>query len=79
MKNIAVVGSGTMGNGIAHVFAQYGYRVSLIDISEESLKKAVSAIQKNLSRQVEKETITEEIKNQALHNQFNADENEKCL
>ena len=57
-----------MGNGIAHVFAQYGYRVSLIDISEESLKKAVSAIQKNLSRQVEKETITEEIKNQALQN-----------
>ena len=41
MKNIAVVGSGTMGNGIAHVFAQYDYKVSLIDISEEALTKAI--------------------------------------
>jgi 3-hydroxybutyryl-CoA dehydrogenase len=68
MKNISVIGSGTMGNGIAHVFAQCGYVVSLIDISESSLKKAMAAIDKNLSRQAEKGTITEEIKKQALGN-----------
>jgi 3-hydroxybutyryl-CoA dehydrogenase len=68
MMNVAVIGSGTMGNGIAHVFAQHGYKVSLIDISEEALKKALNTIQKNLTRQVEKEIITEEIKNQSLQN-----------
>lgn len=68
MKNIAVIGSGTMGNGIAHVFAQYGYSVSLIDISEEALKKAVATIEKNLNRQVEKGLLTEESKKQALTN-----------
>lgn len=68
MKNIAVIGSGTMGNGIAHVFAQYGYRVSLIDISEESLKKALAAIDKNLERQVSKQLITAEVKKAALEN-----------
>jgi 3-hydroxybutyryl-CoA dehydrogenase len=68
MKNIAVIGSGTMGNGIAHVFAQYGYRVSLIDISEEALKKAIATIDKNLGRQVEKGSITEEVRKQALAN-----------
>ncbi len=66
MKNIAVIGSGTMGNGIAHVFAQYGYKVSLIDVSEDALKKAVATIDKNLSRQVEKGTLTAETKQQAL-------------
>ncbi len=66
MKNIAVIGSGTMGNGIAHVFAQYGYTVSLIDISEESLKKAVATIDKNMSRQVEKGILTEAAKKLAL-------------
>jgi 3-hydroxybutyryl-CoA dehydrogenase len=66
MKNIAVIGSGTMGNGIAHVFAQYGYKVSLIDVSEDALKKAVATIDKNLSRQVEKATLTAETKQQAL-------------
>ncbi|HEY5746065.1 MAG TPA: 3-hydroxybutyryl-CoA dehydrogenase [Chryseolinea sp.] len=66
MKNIAVIGSGTMGNGIAHVFAQHGYKVSLIDVSEEALKKAVATIDKNLSRQVEKATLTAETKQQAL-------------
>ncbi len=66
MKNIAVVGSGTMGNGIAHVFAQYGYSVSLIDIAEEPLKKALATIDRNLSRQVEKGVITEETKKKAL-------------
>ena len=66
MKNIAVIGSGTMGNGIAHVFAQYGYAVSLIDQSEESLKKALEKIDKNLKRQVEKGIIQEETRKKAL-------------
>lgn len=57
-----------MGNGIAHVFAQHGYKVSLIDISEEALKKAMATIDKNLARQVEKGTITEEVRKQALAN-----------
>ncbi len=68
MTNISVIGSGTMGNGIAHVFAQYGYKVSLIDISNDALKKALDTIQKNLSRQVEKGTILEEQKKNALQN-----------
>src|SRR5688572_26188365 len=68
MTNVAVIGSGTMGNGIAHVFAQYDYKVSLIDISEASLSKALNTIQKNLTRQVEKELITKEIKDRALQN-----------
>ncbi|MBL0744206.1 3-hydroxybutyryl-CoA dehydrogenase [Chryseolinea lacunae] len=68
MKNIAVIGSGTMGNGIAHVFAQHGYTVSLIDVSEDALKKALFTIDKNLTRQVEKETITAEVKAKALAN-----------
>lgn len=68
MKNIAVIGSGTMGNGIAHVFAQNGFKVSLIDISEEALKKGMASIEKNLGRQVEKGTITEDQKKQALAN-----------
>ena len=68
MKNIAVIGSGTMGNGIAHVFAQHGYSVSLIDISEDALKKAVTTIDKNLERQVSKQLITEDGRKQALEN-----------
>lgn len=68
MKNIAVIGSGTMGNGIAHVFAQYGYTVSLIDISEEALKKAVATIEKNMGRQVEKGTLTDDARKKALAN-----------
>ncbi len=68
MKNITVIGSGTMGNGIAHVFAQHGYKVSLVDISEEMLKKAVSTIEKNMGRQVEKGSMTEEKKKEALTN-----------
>jgi 3-hydroxybutyryl-CoA dehydrogenase len=68
MQNIAVIGSGTMGNGIAHVFAQHGYKVSLIDISEEALKKGLAAIEKNLARQVEKGTITADQQKQALAN-----------
>ena len=68
MTNIAVIGSGTMGNGIAHAFAQHGYKVSLIDISDDALKKALATIQKNLTRQVEKDIITENVKNRALQN-----------
>jgi 3-hydroxybutyryl-CoA dehydrogenase len=58
MKNIAVIGAGTMGNGIAHTFAQYNYNVQLIDISEKSLNNALVAINKNLDRMVIKEKIT---------------------
>ncbi|MBX2970549.1 MAG: 3-hydroxybutyryl-CoA dehydrogenase [Cyclobacteriaceae bacterium] len=68
MKQIAVIGSGTMGNGIAHVFAQYGYAVNLVDISEDALKKALATIGKNLERQVAKQLITEDAKNKALSN-----------
>ena len=68
MKNISVIGSGTMGNGIAHVFAQNGYKVSLIDISKEALEKAIETIGKNLDRQVQKELISEAEKNIALGN-----------
>jgi 3-hydroxybutyryl-CoA dehydrogenase len=58
MKNIAVIGSGTMGNGIAHTFAQYGYKVNLIDISQEALDRGVKTISKNLDRQVNKALLT---------------------
>ena len=58
MKNITVIGAGTMGNGIAHVFAQYGYQVSLVDVSENALKKALDTVAKNLDRMVAKEKIT---------------------
>ncbi len=68
MKNIAVIGAGTMGNGIAHTFAQYGYKVQLIDISEESLKKGMDTISKNLDRMVAKEKISEEDKKNTLDN-----------
>lgn len=68
MKNVAVIGSGTMGNGIAHVFAQYGYKVSLIDISQASLDKGMATITKNLDRQVSKEAITEADKTNTLAN-----------
>lgn len=59
IKNISVVGSGTMGNGIAHVFALFGYKVTLIDINEGFLQKAVNTIKGNLERQLKKETITQ--------------------
>jgi 3-hydroxybutyryl-CoA dehydrogenase len=68
MKNIAVIGAGTMGNGIAHVFAQNGFTVQLIDLSEAQLEKAVATISKNLDRQVAKGTLTEEQKAQTLAN-----------
>lgn len=68
MKNIAVIGSGTMGNGIAHTFAQFGYQVNLIDVNNEALERAISTIGKNLDRQVAKGTITETDKANTLKN-----------
>ena len=68
MKNIAVIGAGTMGNGIAHTFAQSGFKVQLIDISETSLKRGVETISKNLDRMVAKERITEDDKSETLGN-----------
>ena len=68
MKNIAVIGAGTMGNGIAHTFAQCGYKVKLIDISQESLEKGIATITRNLDRMVAKEKITETEKSETLSN-----------
>lgn len=68
MKNIAVIGAGTMGNGIAHTFAQHDFKVSLIDISETALKNGIANVTKNLDRQVAKEVLTEAQKNETLLN-----------
>jgi len=68
MKNISVIGSGQMGNGIAHVFAQNGFKVTMIDIRQEALDKAIQTISANLDRQVAKALITEEVKQQTLAN-----------
>ncbi|TKC02505.1 3-hydroxybutyryl-CoA dehydrogenase [Pedobacter cryotolerans] len=68
MKNITVIGSGTMGNGIAHTFAQYGYQVNLVDINAEALERALATITKNLDRQVAKGTLTEDSKAATLAN-----------
>ncbi len=68
MKKIAVLGAGQMGNGIAHVFAQFGNHVHLIDLRQENLDKAVATITKNLDRQVSKGSLTEEAKNKTLAN-----------
>ena len=68
MKKIAVIGAGTMGNGIAHVFAQTDYTVTLIDISEAALERGMATISKNLDRQVKKEKITDEQKQATLAN-----------
>ena len=68
MKNIAVIGAGTMGNGIAHVFAQENFNVHLIDISEEALQRGIATITKNLDRLIAKEKISEETKANTLGN-----------
>jgi 3-hydroxybutyryl-CoA dehydrogenase len=68
MKNVAVIGAGTMGNGIAHTFAQSGYKVQLIDISQSSLDRGIATITKNLDRMVAKERISETQKNETLAN-----------
>jgi 3-hydroxybutyryl-CoA dehydrogenase len=66
IKNVSVIGAGTMGNGIAHLFAQHHFNVTLIDISKEQLQKAIGTISKNLDRQIAKELISEEQKEVAL-------------
>ena len=68
MKNIAVIGAGTMGNGIAHTFAQFGFNVQLIDISEAALAKGLSTIEKNLDRMIAKEKITKTDKKSTMDN-----------
>ncbi|MCK0157168.1 3-hydroxybutyryl-CoA dehydrogenase [Cellulophaga sp. F20128] len=68
MKNIAIIGAGTMGNGIAHVFAQNNYKVNLIDITQASLDKGIATITKNLDRMVAKDKITETDKTNTLAN-----------
>tara|TARA_R110002072_G_scaffold297016_1_gene469447 strand:+ start:643 stop:1536 length:894 start_codon:yes stop_codon:yes gene_type:complete len=68
MKNTAVIGAGTMGNGIAHTFAQSRFKVNLIDINEASLKQGMETITKNLDRMVAKEKITESDKTETLSN-----------
>ena len=80
MKKIAVIGAGTMGNGIAHTFAQKNYQVTLIDVSEQSLEKALSTISKNLDRMVSKEKISQSDKSQTLANiKTNTEINEDVL
>jgi 3-hydroxybutyryl-CoA dehydrogenase len=68
MKNISVIGAGTMGNGIAHVFAQHGFAVTLIDVQATQLEKAIATIGKNFDKQINKGTVTEEQKAAALNN-----------
>jgi len=68
IQTVAVVGAGTMGNGIAHVFAQHGFKVSVIDVSLAQLDKAIANISKNFDRQISKGAVTEEQKKAALAN-----------
>lgn len=68
MKNISVIGAGTMGNGIAHVFAQTGYKVALCDVSQDALDRALETISKNLDRQIKKALIDESVKEDCLAN-----------
>ena len=68
MKTLAVIGAGTMGNGIAHTFAQFGYKVQLIDISQDSLDKGITTITNNLDRMLAKERISEQDKRETLGN-----------
>jgi len=68
IKNVSVIGAGTMGNGIAHVFAQTGFNVTLVDVNAAQLEKAIATISKNLDRQVSKGVLTEEQKVTTLHN-----------
>lgn len=68
MKNVAVIGAGTMGNGIAHLFAQNGFTVALIDVSQDQLNKALATIAKNFDRQISKGSSTTDVKEAALKN-----------
>ncbi len=66
MQQVTVIGAGTMGNGITHVFAQNGFNVKMVDVQDAQLEKAIAVITKNLSRQVEKGLLTEAQKNETL-------------
>jgi 3-hydroxybutyryl-CoA dehydrogenase len=66
MKNVSVIGAGTMGNGIAHVFAQSGFSVSIVDVSQEQLNKALATISKNFDRQITKGSLTADQKESAI-------------
>jgi 3-hydroxybutyryl-CoA dehydrogenase len=79
MKNIVVIGAGTMGNGIAHTFAQSGFKVQLVDINEDSLKNGIATISKNLDRQVTKEVISEAEKNEILTRIISISDLEKAV
>ena len=68
MKNIVVIGAGTMGNGIAHTFAQTGFKVNLVDVSHEALDKGLKTISSNLDRIVSKGNLTEAQKTETLSN-----------
>jgi 3-hydroxybutyryl-CoA dehydrogenase len=68
IKTVAIIGAGTMGNGISHVFAQFGFNVNLIDVSQPQLDKALEMITKNLNRQLSKGSISEETKQETLKN-----------
>ncbi len=78
IQQVAIIGSGTMGNGIAHVFAQNGYKVELIDVDQQALVKAINTIAKNLDRMIKKEKITEEEKQKTLANIITFSGNEKA-
>lgn len=66
MKNVTIIGAGTMGNGIAHVFALYGYQVAIVDIKQSTLNEGIERISNNLDRQVNKGLITEKLKQETL-------------
>ena len=68
IKSVSVIGAGTMGNGITHVFAQNGFKVNLVDVSQQQLDKALELIEKNCNRQISKGSLSEEIKQQTLKN-----------
>lgn len=74
IKNVSIIGAGTMGNGIAHVFAQAGFGVTLIDVNPQQLEKALATISKNFDRQIAKGSITEEAKANALKNIYTSTE-----
>jgi 3-hydroxybutyryl-CoA dehydrogenase len=68
IKSVSVIGAGTMGNGITHVFAQNGFKVNLVDVSQQQLDKALELIEKNCNRQISRASSSEEIKQQTLKN-----------
>lgn len=79
IQNVTVVGSGTMGNGIAHVFAQYGFSVTLLDVKQEFLDRGLNTIKSNLDRQIKKGTFTEEQKTSTVSRiQTSLDVQEAC-